>query len=435
MRGPTTTANTQALGTGGPAALSALAQDPAGSAAQGVLRLREYGPAVEVTLTPTQRDLLLASPARLQLEPVRGSTSRWNVSATNLVGVLRAADLVVEIRPKLPVANLLYLLGFACRLPPLDLPEAPTSDSIDLQEALAWLYTQALSSALGRGLPKGYVAVDEDELSVRGRIRFTDQVNQRPGLWLPIAVRRDEFTEDMPVNRLLKAALRRLLHLPFRNPKTPLLLRHWLRVFASVADLPPTRRGQYEAPPLNRLEGHLAPALDLALLILRGGSLSPEVGRESAPGLLLDLADLFERFVRESLRHEFGLSCANFPAAGAGRLHLDRARRIALRPDLLWIDGPNLRLVADVKYKRSADGKGHRSDLYQALAYAVRAGLDRAYLIHATPHEPVHHELDHDAEFARQIVTVGLDLSVPLPELRGSMTRLANVMKEAVQPL
>ena len=46
--------------------------------------------------------------------------------------------------------------------------------------------------------------------TVRGRIRFADQIRQRFGIPLPIEVRYDEFTDDITENQLVKAAAIRL---------------------------------------------------------------------------------------------------------------------------------------------------------------------------------------------------------------------------------
>ena len=79
-----------------------------------------------------------------------------------------------------------------------------------LTEALALALSNAARQAFGRGLLHGYVVEEEALHTVRGRIRFNDQIRRRFGIPLPVEVRYDEFTDDIKENRLVKAAVARL---------------------------------------------------------------------------------------------------------------------------------------------------------------------------------------------------------------------------------
>jgi 5-methylcytosine-specific restriction enzyme subunit McrC len=351
--------------------------------------------------------------------------ARWKIRAKDRVGLVRVGRLIIEVRPKLPVSRLLFMLGYACGIPELRTAQVDASEADDLLTGMAWIYSEALRRALARGLPHGYVQREEDSVSVRGRICFEEQVRRRPGSWLPLAVRFDDFVEDTDLNRTLKAALRRLLTLPALNGRMRLELRRWLRVFAAVSDLP---RGLRTLPVvhLTRLEAHLKPARNLAEVILRGGSIEPSIGSTPAPSLFLDLSDLFERFVRESLRQEVGLSRHDFPAAGGGDLYLDTARTVALRPDLLWRESGRYLFVGDVKYKEANDGRGRREDLYQLLTYTIRLNLERGLLIHASPQEKRVHQIAHGV---RRLEVVGVDLGTTLDELRSQIESIAVLLR------
>lgn len=392
------------------------------------LHLLEQGPPIEADLTPGERDALLAADAGLELVPVQGSPDRWRIRATDRVGILRAGNLLVEVQPKVPIDRVLFLLGFAGGMPELRVPIAQAQEVHGLLDAMAWIYAEALQRALARGLPHDYVSTDEDGISLRGRIRFEDQIRSRPGIWLPIAIRFDDFTEDTELNRMLKAALRRLLVLPLRQRGAVLELRRWLRVFGEVSDLPAGCRLPPE-PDLTRLQRHLNPALSIAFLILRGGSIEPRVGTTAVPSLMFDLAGLFERFVREALRIELGLDAERFPSAGGG-IHLDRARRVPIRPDLLWRENGRPMFVGDVKYKHAEDGRGRRDDLYQLLAYTVRLGLRSGTLIHASIQERRVHQIDIAGI---ELEIVGLDLSLPPAEILVQIRSIAGDIRRRTE--
>jgi 5-methylcytosine-specific restriction enzyme subunit McrC len=112
---------------------------------------------------------------------------------------------------------------------------------------------------------------------------------------------------------------------------------------------------------------------------------SPEVvsGHTRTPSLTIDMAALFETFVRTAMREALGADEHRFPA---GRhcppLHLDAHRSVRLEPDLSYWTGDRCTFVGDVKYKRDT-GPGHNGDLYQLLAYATATGLPEATLVYA----------------------------------------------------
>ena len=66
-------------------------------------------------------------------------------------------------------------------------------------------------------LLRGYRREEDALNTVRGQIRFADQVGRRYGLPLPIEVAYDEYTEDIEQNRLLKTAIHRLAHTQIRS--------------------------------------------------------------------------------------------------------------------------------------------------------------------------------------------------------------------------
>jgi len=66
--------------------------------------------------------------------------------------------------------------------------------------------------------------------------------------------------------------------------------------------------------------------------------------------------------------------------------YLDYQRYVGIRPDIVVCDASrSVAAIADVKYKRPSTDKLSPNDVYQAVAYATRYGLDRVALIFAEP--------------------------------------------------
>jgi 5-methylcytosine-specific restriction enzyme subunit McrC len=291
-----------------------------------------------------------------------------------------------------------------------------------------------LRRALRRGVLHGY-RVEEDALqTVRGRIRFDEQLRRRFGIAPPVEVRFDEFTDDIEENRLLKAAIARLGHLPIRSPLTRRTLRELDAVLGNV------RLVAYDSRRLptimwTRLNERYRPAVELARLILRATSFDLGHGQVRAAAFLLDMNAVFEDFVVTALRDELRLTERDFPqGAHKQALHLDACRHIGLQPDISWWHGPTCVFVGDVKYKavRGNDVKHH--DIYQLLAYTIATGLPGGLLIYAAgEEEPRHYAI---TQAGKTLEVVALDLDGPpdaiLRQVKGVAGRVLALRKMAV---
>ncbi|MYS22507.1 5-methylcytosine-specific restriction enzyme subunit McrC [Streptomyces sp. DvalAA-14] len=356
--------------------------------------LREYGPAVSVPLGSEAGRALAASGILHSATPDPGREGHWLLRAGSWVGAVRTPDgSVVRITPKTPVSRLFFLLGFS--LAPARAWRDSREGTVDIGTyddvvpALAHAVERQIDAALRQGVLQGYREVEESALVVRGRLREAEQIRRHFGRTPPVEIVYDAYSADTAENRILRAAVERLLRLPgVPGPVRRRLAHQRVR----LADALPLVRGQ-ELPRWrpSRLNSRYQPALRLAEAVLHGTS--PE-HRPTGPepltidGFLLDMNKLFEDFVtvalREALR-EHGLT-ANLQDLH----HLDTAGLVRVRPDLVVRtgDGRTPLAVVDAKYKvEKADGLLN-ADLYQALAYATVLGLREAHLVYAAGRTP-----------------------------------------------
>src|SRR5690606_19613540 len=232
------------------------------------LQLTEYQTEPAVPLAPEERDALREV---AQVTPTRGTLDRYDVTPGSTIGVIELPALTVEIRPKLPINRVMFLISYA-----LD-PSAWRDTGFDfdedesLLEALIPGFVFQVRQALRRGVLQGYRVEEEALAGVRGRIRFDDQLRSRFGIAPPVEVRFDDFTEDIEVNRLLKAAIRRLGRLRIRSSKARRSLRSFDQALMRVSDVDydPRRLPEFD---WNRLNAHYRTATELAKLILRSSS-------------------------------------------------------------------------------------------------------------------------------------------------------------------
>nr|WP_258044225.1 McrC family protein [Streptomyces sp. SM11] len=391
--------------------------------------LREYGPAVSVPLRTEAGRALAGAGVLRSATPDPGREGHWLLRAGSSVGAVRVpGGPVVRIMPKTPVGRLFFLLGFS--LDPARAWRDSREGSIDtgghedVVPALAHAVERQIDVALRQGVLQGYRTMEESALFVRGRIREADQVRRRFGRTPPVEISYDAYTADTAENRILRAAVERLLRLPgVTAPVRRLLARQRLR----LADALPLVRGR-ELPRWqpSRLNSRYRPALRLAEAVLRGTS--PEhrpAGADPLPvnGFLLDMNKLFEDFVTVGLRQavrEHGLTARLQDAH-----HLDAAERVGIRPDLVVRSGDGRAPVAvvDAKYKvERADGLLN-ADLYQALAYATVLGLPEAHLVYAAGREPVRVHEVHGSGI--RLFQHSVDLSRPPAALLTALEHIA----------
>ena len=346
------------------------------------LTLAEHKPSAEVYLSAEQLDALRRIARKVDVSPTSKSDT-WILTPGSEIGVVRLPDLTVEIRPKLPIDSVLFLASYALGAFELKPDVADLDQSTDLVEAMVRIFHTAVRQATGRGLLHGYETQEETLNVVRGRIRIEEQLRRRFGIAVPIEVRYDEFTPDIPPNRLLKAAVRRLAWLPHRSRNTRRLLSAMRAVFANVSDID-YRPSDLPDLPVNPLNAHYQPALALARLILKSGTVELAAGKVESASFLIDMNRVFEDFVVVGLREALGLTEYTFPQAARGReLWLAAGQEVRLKPDISWWQDDRCVFVGDAKYKRTTVHGAQSHDIYQALAYAVATGLPSALLIYA----------------------------------------------------
>ena len=316
------------------------------------LELTEYQECVwDAPLDHVQLQAVAA--AHISVSPSVDREGAHLLRPSSWVGAVNIGDRSVIVRPKIPVDRVMFLMTYALdprhwRNEAIDL----TPDS-DVLEAVALAFLAPNQRAIHRGLLRGYRR-EEDALStVRGQIRFADQIGRRYGLTLPIEVAYDEYTEDIEHNRLLKTALHRLSHAQIRSMTVRQELRRPRSAFDMV-QLGAYRRGVVPAIRYTRLDEHYRPAVELARLIIENSSLKLFGGKVSGASFLIDMNVVFEQFLYVALGEALNLTRDRWQHQA--RLKLDKGGSINMEPDLSWWasrpgGGTLPRFVGDAKYK------------------------------------------------------------------------------------
>ncbi|HZJ50870.1 MAG TPA: restriction endonuclease [Actinomycetota bacterium] len=386
------------------------------------LRLHELGDPIEVSLS-------LAAGANLASSGVVAAAQSltpglWTVQAKSLVGVAHVAGIEVWIKPKVDIARIVFMLGYARDPKGWRDQDVGLEPQQELMPALAHTFERQADRALQQGLLQGYKRIEDSLPVLRGRLREAEQLKRRFGLPMPLEVAFDDFTIDIPENQLLLGAARRLLRLP----RVPVEVRRRLvRLASKMFDVTELVRGhglpQWTPSRLN-VRYHVA--LRLAEMVLHATSAEQVSGPVRVNGFLFDMAVIFEDFVTvamsESLARYGGRAAPQDPQ------HLDAAAKIRMKPDLVWYSGPRAAAVIDAKYKAEKPSGFPGADLYQMLAYCTALGLERGDLVYAKGNEVAATHTVRNAGV--EIVQHALDLSQP-PKLL--LDQVADITRKVVE--
>lgn len=343
----------------------------------------------------------------------------WEVGPGTKVGVARAGKLTVWIRPKVPIERILFLMGYA-RRPGWRTNDVDLTAADDLLPVLAEAFVVQAEAAVEQGLLQGYVEVDDQLTVLRGRLREQEQLRRRFGIAVPLLVRYDDHTVDIPENRLLRGATDLLLGLPGVAPKVRARLRGLRQILAEVTPL--TRGTRLPSWQASRLNQRYHVALWLAELLLRDNSLDQAPGPVRVSGFLVDMAKVFEDFLTVTLTR--ALEARGGSCRAQDPHDLDSAGRVRMNPDLVWYQGGRPAAVVDAKYKAEKPAGFPNADLYQLLAYCTALGLTEGHLVYAKGNEPTVTHRIRNADIT--IHAHALDLAVAPDALLNQVDDLAD---------
>ena len=390
--------------------------------------LKEWQWSEPVSLSIPERDALRRAVPFEASEPVAGTETDYRLRPGSTIGAVEVEGLSVLVEPKLGIPQVLSLACYAIGKVRFQAGDFDFRDEYALPDALTMALTFQARRAFASGLLHGYRNEEDALYTVRGRIRFDDQLRRRFGAPLPVEVRYDEFTGDNLANQLVKAAAYRLGRIRLRSAQARRNLG-WLASTLAEVSLVEFPSNSVPTVSFDRLNEHYRGVVQLSQLILRHGAFESGRGTDQATvrasGFLMDMNVVFQEFVTEALRDALGVSPQVF---GENSIRsLDGEGRIHLRPDLTWRDGSRYLFVGDAKYKKIVHDRVPNADLYQLLAYATALDLPGGLLIYAKGEaEPREYHVRHAGKL---LEVAALDLSGTLDEVLARVAGLADKVK------
>ena len=385
------------------------------------------------------------------------------VWARNYVGVIQVPGLSLEILPKidkdkakadeqeilLAQHNLLYMLSFTRKLPfeERDLASLKLQklQKLPLLEVLIRLFANRLLEELRRGVDHAYVHREENLPRVKGKILMNRHVLINAAHRERFYVGFDEFLDDTPLNRILKATSRRLVSVS-TDTETQRLLMETTAIFDEVCDISPDAH-HFDRVHLHRNNERFQTLLDFCRIVWQEQSPNPSAGDRRTFSLLFPMEKLFEEFIARFIyRHADDLGLRRndicIQSDGCSKYLLQEEKsgspKFKLHPDLLIKSGSQTSLILDTKWKclksDEEDIKNGVSsaDMYQMYAYATRYDSNNVILLYPDTGEvtPKSYCLmgDKDKRISVVVVNLNRDLKKERKEVLINLSELLGII-------
>lgn len=367
----------------------------------------------KIPCSAAQRAALQAFDVQYHKKSAKSRIFDWRhnqVWSKNYVGVIQVPGLTVEILPKIDrrtlsseeeekqrsQQNLLYMLSFSRKLPfeERDLT-ALKLQNLPLLEVLIRLFVNRLMEELRRGVDHAYVSREDNLPCIKGKILMNRHLSLNAAHRERFYVGFDEFLNDTPLNRILKATSRRLISIS-SDTETQRLLMETTAAFDEVSDCIPSSH-HFDLVHLNRNNERFQSLLDFCRIVWQEQSPNPSAGESRTFSLLFPMEKLFEEFITRFIHRNasaFGFRRDEVRIQSAGKTKYlvmetdSQSPKFRLKPDLLVCEGKQNKLILDTKWKclktdmEDAKNAVPQADMYQMYAYAHRYDCNEVVLLY-----------------------------------------------------
>ena len=329
--------------------------------------------------------LALKHSRKFEIEPASVLNDyTFGLRSRGWVGSIPIGDnLLIRVRPKVPIANLFGMLEVAYNLRSFRLFDGDIQvESLDdIYERVVSILARRVLDRARKGLYCGYVSEDDELPYVRGSIDVVNAaLNAKRGI-PSVPCRYEEHTADLDENRILHWTLHAVRRPALRRAQVRRELDRARRALAGTVALRQFSPADCVNRLYHRLNDDYAPMHGLCRFILEQTGPTVQSGDRSFIPFELDMPNLFEAFVAEWLRVNGPPEVMVRPQH---RAQLDANFQIHIHVDILLREEASGRPIAvlDTKYKLAE--RPSDDDIYQISFYARELQANRAILVYPT---------------------------------------------------
>lgn len=308
--------------------------------------------------------------------------NRVKVKTGPYVGSIKIADIELNITPPSWLAGLtpqhiMYMLNIAVEENPKSefLEDFPAQNNFSYEgfvEPLFAAFSKRLSVSLKRGTYREYRTKSMSIPMLKGKIDWARQSGLLSKGVVRFATEHTYLTGTNPVNGLLAAACKKVKKCTGSETTYSMAHNCCLRLGTQ------SKRSS-SSTHLPRRASHLTDVYSIGSIIIGDMAISHEGPDHEVAGIVVNLFDLFEKYVSAVLKIE----TQNYRLQEPLNLNANGSswKRIGY-PDIVFKDGSRISAVIDAKCKNIGPYGPSNDDLYQVFTYACTEGLDFAIIVH-----------------------------------------------------
>ena len=317
----------------------------------------------------------------------------FNPDVNYSVNALSDAD--KEQMNKIARKNLFALLSMAGLIPFYKSGIAQYGKENDFFEFLISLFLDDLEIKIGSNFHHEYVYEEDDLTYIKGKLNFQKQIEKLPSQLHTFSCIFDEFSIDNPLNKLIKATLKKIQEL-CKNEDNKKRAFNFYSLMHEIKD-EQISSSFFSQLHFNRLNENFKEIVEFCYMILFGSTYTIEKGPQQYYALIFDMNLVFEKFVTKLLRNtldEFTFDYQNniYLASDYQTSFQYIRNKKRLIPDIIVREKGKSLGIIDTKYKPDlSNGFISNADTYQMMAYCVANESDKAILLY--PKLPFQDEL------------------------------------------
>lgn len=298
-----------------------------------------------------------SEPSRSVISADRLRDGGYRVTFRDVIGLVRVGDKQIRVLPKIPIDHFSYIASRSDLAPRLSTTTTQVDEGLDFSAVIARWCVDSAEKLLRQGLRKDYTDQTNELDQVQGSIQPMETT-----MLTSIGVARavcsfQEFTEDIMLNRVAKAACLKVARMDFVDSALRARARQVAYRMDDVGAMQPNDlRVQ-----VDRLTANYSRLLNLSKLVLAGLGLTVAAGRHIGTAFLIRTPELIEDGLRSILKdglQDIKISKRRLMLGDSG---------LSINPDLVF--GSTL-AVADVKY-RLLGKDWSKSDFNQVVTFAT----------------------------------------------------------------
>jgi 5-methylcytosine-specific restriction enzyme subunit McrC len=322
--------------------------------------------------------------------PNPGNEFRFRLRSKGWIGHIPAGNTLLIVQPKVSVTSIFGMLEVAYNLKSFNILEGESAVTSleDIYERIASILAKRVNDRIRKGLYRSYIERDDDLEYVRGRIDIRGNIRNAV-LGAPrLHCNYQELTADLEENVILLWALYAASRLGLQRDDVKLQVRRAYRGLLGSVSLEQKTVHDCIGRFYHRLNDDYRPMHGLCRFLIEHSGPGTERGEREFLPFCLNMPNLFEAFVAEWLKENLP---ERFKVDTQYHARITANADLSFQIDLVLrnrADGSPI-AVLDTKYKLGE--LPSESDIQQVIAYAVRLGVTKAYLIYPFEiHDPIH---------------------------------------------